>query len=81
MDRRRFLLTSLAGAVTVPLTAGAEQARNYRGSACSMRGSLVDQIPYWKGFGRVYVRPATPRVKISSWNLGGPKAMEIGSLI
>jgi putative ABC transport system substrate-binding protein len=27
MDRRRFLLTSLAGAVTVPLTAGAEQAR------------------------------------------------------
>jgi putative tryptophan/tyrosine transport system substrate-binding protein len=27
MDRRRFLLTSLAGAVTMPLTADAEQAR------------------------------------------------------
>jgi hypothetical protein len=30
MDRRRFLLTSLAGAVGAPLAAGAQQGKAYR---------------------------------------------------
>jgi hypothetical protein len=30
MDRRRFLLTSLAGALAVPLAAGAQAGKTYR---------------------------------------------------
>jgi hypothetical protein len=46
MDRRRFLLTSLAGALAAPLAVEAQQAgRMYRIGTFSMRGRLTRPHP------------------------------------
>ena len=47
MDRRRFLLTSLAGALAAPLAAGAQQAAKVstRSSRAPRRGTLPMEQP------------------------------------
>ena len=81
MDRRRFLLTSLAGALAAPLAAEAQHpGKIYRIGILGDKAADSNEILAWQTFRDVYGSTAGRRVRTFESSPGGLRATSLDCL-